>query len=142
MEWLTEWPRFGIEGLCMKSPNQSYRPGYRGWLKYRIRARTEAVITVVTGSIETPETLLLARFDETGRLRYVARTSPLTRKAAAALAPLLALPTTPIPCTSAGLGRAGTRPTPTTSSPSPRTRWPSSPETWPRTRAPERSATS
>jgi ATP-dependent DNA ligase len=89
MEWLTEWPRFGIEGLCMKSPDQAYKPGYRGWLKYRIRASTEGVTAAVTGSIEAPETLLLARLDEADRLRYVARTTPLTRKAAADLAPLL-----------------------------------------------------
>jgi len=90
MEWLTEWPRFGIEGLCMKHPDQPYRPGFRGWLKYRIRASTEAIIAAVTGTIEQPTTLLLARFDEHGRLRYVARTTPLTRKFAADLAPQLA----------------------------------------------------
>ena len=90
MEWLTEWPRFGIEGLCMKQPDQSYRPGYRGWLKYRIKASAEAVITALTGSIENPATLLLARFDEHGRLRYVARTTPLNSRAAADLAPQLA----------------------------------------------------
>lgn len=88
--WLTEWPsRYCTEGVVMKRPDQAYRPAYRGWRRYRIRASAEAVIAAVTGSIEHPDTLLLARFDTSGELRYTARTTPLTRTAAAQLTGLL-----------------------------------------------------
>jgi ATP-dependent DNA ligase len=89
-EWLRAWTAFGIEGLCFKRPGQVYEPGRRGWLKYRIRASTEAIVGAVTGLIEAPSSVLLGRIDEAGRLRYVARSTPLSRRAAGELGQLLA----------------------------------------------------
>jgi ATP-dependent DNA ligase len=76
-EWLAEWPSLGMEGLVVKRLGGAYQPGRRGWRKLRQRQTTEAVIGGVTGSIERPETLLLGRFDTSGRLRYAGRSRPL-----------------------------------------------------------------
>lgn len=89
-EWLT-WTSAGLEGLCFKRLAEPYRPGARrGWSKYKFRATTDAIIGAVTGSITAPRTLLLGRFDHTGALRYMGRTVPLARAAAAELARVLA----------------------------------------------------
>jgi ATP-dependent DNA ligase len=88
--WLAEWvPTYGIEGVVWKRPDSAYRPGRRGWLKYRLRWTTEAVVGGVTGTIAHPQDLLMGRFDRDGRLRYVGRSTPLTPAAAAALGRLL-----------------------------------------------------
>ena len=36
----------------------------------------EGIIAVVTGAVTSPASLLLARYDDTGRLRLIARTTP------------------------------------------------------------------
>ncbi|WP_159450974.1 hypothetical protein [Micromonospora cremea] len=56
-----------------------WRPtaGRRGWQKVRAYRTTEAIIGGVTPSINNPETLLLGRCDQHGRLRYTGRTNPL-----------------------------------------------------------------
>ncbi|MBR7828766.1 ATP-dependent DNA ligase [Actinospica sp. MGRD01-02] len=87
--WLAAWLPLGIEGLCFKRADQPYQPGRRGWLKYRVRHSTEAVVGAVTGRIEAPSSLLLGRFDESGRLRYVARTTTIARTSAAEVGALL-----------------------------------------------------
>ena len=84
--WLSAWLPLGIEGVCFKDPAERYEPGRRGWLKYRRRSTTEAVIGAVTGGLEDPEGLLLGRFDQDGALRFVARSAPLSPEAAADLA--------------------------------------------------------
>ncbi|MEU9919606.1 hypothetical protein [Streptomyces sp. NPDC051001] len=54
-----------------------YVAGGRGWTKYKARHTTEAIVGAVTGSLRTPTTALLARYDESGRLRYTGRTTTL-----------------------------------------------------------------
>lgn len=88
--WLQAWSPLGIEGVCFKDPLMTYRPGSRGWKKYRLRSSTEAVIGAVTGTPDHPESLLLGRFDARGRLRFAGRTSPLPAHTAASLARQLA----------------------------------------------------
>jgi ATP-dependent DNA ligase len=88
-EWLTTWTTAGIEGVVAKRSDSRYQPGRRGWLKYRTRSSTEAIIGGVTGTLHDPETLLLGRMDTAGRLRYTGRTHPLTTQQRRELAPLL-----------------------------------------------------
>ncbi|OIV39359.1 ATP-dependent DNA ligase [Mangrovactinospora gilvigrisea] len=77
-EWLDPaWGAVGIEGVVAKGAEQPYRPGARGWLKIRSRSSAEALIAGTTGSRSAPASLLVARYDDTGRLRLVARTTPL-----------------------------------------------------------------
>jgi ATP-dependent DNA ligase len=76
-EWLRTWPAVGVEGLVAKGLDQPYQPGRRGWYKIRAKDTTEAVIGAVTGSPHRPETVLLGRYDDTGTLRLVARSTPL-----------------------------------------------------------------
>ncbi len=78
-DWLTEWTvATGIEGVVTKRLGSRYQPGRRsGWWKFRKHLTTEAIVAGVTGSLHSPETLLLGRFDRWGRLRYTGRTHPL-----------------------------------------------------------------
>jgi ATP-dependent DNA ligase len=78
VEWFTAWTSTGIEGLIIKGLASRYRPGRRGWSKYRSKTTTEAIIAGVLGSTSDPHALLLGRFDHQDRLRYVGRTHPLT----------------------------------------------------------------
>lgn len=84
--WLQAWLPLGIEGACFKDPEQHYQPGRRGWLKYRVRSSTEAIIGAVTGTLARPESLLLGRFDAHGSLRFAGRTTPLGASVSTALA--------------------------------------------------------
>lgn len=81
----------GIEGIVVKTAGGSYRPGERSgsWSKVRAYDTAEGVITGVTGRPHAPNTLLLGRHDPAGRLRLVARTTPLTAVDRAQLGPLL-----------------------------------------------------
>jgi len=74
--WL-EWTAVGVEGLVFKRLDQRYLPGSRGWRKYRTRHTTEALVGAVSSSIARPQTVLLGRFDATGRLQFVGRTAVL-----------------------------------------------------------------
>ncbi|MEU9061765.1 ATP-dependent DNA ligase [Streptomyces sp. NPDC048430] len=77
-EWLYKWTDVpGVEGVVLKSLTGRYRPGVRGWTKVRRRNSTEALIGGVTGSLYRPQVLLLGRYDTTGRLRLVGKTTPL-----------------------------------------------------------------
>lgn len=87
-DWLS-WTAVGMEGLVFKRLNQRYTPGRRGWTKYRATASAEAVVGAVSGSLVRPTTVLLGRLDEHGTLRYVGRTSVLSRDASRALAAAL-----------------------------------------------------
>lgn len=86
--WMS-WSTVGIEGVVVKNPGQRYLPGRRAWSKLRARSSTEAIIGAVTGTLRSPSTLLLGRYDTTGRLRYTGRTVPLAAEARTQLAPLL-----------------------------------------------------
>ncbi|MER5509366.1 ATP-dependent DNA ligase [Streptomyces sp. NPDC002766] len=87
-EWLT-WTAVGMEGVVFKRLDSVYSPGTRGWLKYKPRETTEAIVGAVTGPLTAPRTLLLGRHDSAGRLQYIGRTTTLTAAAGTALAPLI-----------------------------------------------------
>lgn len=77
-EWLNEWTGMpGTEGIVIKSVTGRYLPAVRGWTKVRRRESFEALIGGVTGSLQRPHFLLLARYDNAGRLRLVGKTVPL-----------------------------------------------------------------
>ncbi|MFJ6797346.1 ATP-dependent DNA ligase [Streptomyces sp. NPDC091268] len=77
--WLRQWARVGVEGVVAKGREQPYQPGRRGWQKYRSHDTAEAVIGAVTGTLDRPETVLLAhRCIPDGELRLVARSAPLS----------------------------------------------------------------
>jgi len=86
-EWLDAWTDQGLEGLVIKSLTGTYQPGRRGWRKLRRRHTTEAIVAGLAGS-----SLLLARFDADGRLRYAGRSAPLSPAERSVLDPLLVAP--------------------------------------------------
>ncbi|MFF5553852.1 ATP-dependent DNA ligase [Streptomyces olivaceoviridis] len=106
-EWLT-WTAVGVEGIVYKQLDSIYAPSVRGWRKYKVRETQEAIVGAVTGSLRTPRTLLLGRYDTNGRLQYTGRTTTLPQAAARNVAVLLAPPTGEHPWTgwtfSAGWG--------------------------------------
>jgi ATP-dependent DNA ligase len=90
--WLEEYASVdvGVEGLVVKGLAQSYRPGVRGWRKYRIRHTREAVVGAVTGPPEAPRSLVLALPAATGtRMRAAGVTLPLTASQAQEMAVML-----------------------------------------------------
>jgi ATP-dependent DNA ligase len=88
-EWLT-WASVGMEGVLFKRLDGVYEPGVRGWRKYKVRETTEAIVGAVTGTLSAPRTLLLGRFDDSGRLQYTGRTTTLAQAASSTVAGLLA----------------------------------------------------
>jgi ATP-dependent DNA ligase len=78
-----------MEGVLFKRLDSVYEPGVRGWLKYKVRETTEAIVGAVTGSLAAPSSLLLGRYDDDGRLQYTGRTTTLARAASATVAGLL-----------------------------------------------------
>ncbi|MDL4819323.1 ATP-dependent DNA ligase [Actinomadura opuntiae] len=87
--WFEILPAQGIEGLVIKAAAGRYREGKRGWWKVKHRTTTEAIIGGVTGTLAAPQTLILGRYEQDGRLRVVARSAPLPPSAAQELAALL-----------------------------------------------------
>jgi ATP-dependent DNA ligase len=88
--WLdAAWGAVGVEGCMIKDPESRYLPGVRGWSKLRARTTTEAIVGAVTGTAHSPTSLLLGRLDTAGRLKLVARTTALSRAAAAELGAVL-----------------------------------------------------
>jgi bifunctional non-homologous end joining protein LigD len=89
---------FGLEGVVVKDPRSSYRPGQRSpsWLKLKHTRMQEAVIVGIRpgkGDREGTFGSLLLAVPETGRLRYVGRvgtgfTDRMLRDLLARLAPL------------------------------------------------------
>ncbi|MGI5405097.1 ATP-dependent DNA ligase [Streptomyces sp. CA-135486] len=75
--WLQEWADVGVEGVVAKGAAQPYLPGRRGWRKIRAHNSAEAIIGAVTGPFTRPSSLLLGRYTSRGRLRLVARSTPL-----------------------------------------------------------------
>lgn len=71
----------GIEGLVVKAAASAYREGKRDWWKVKHYRTTEAIIGGVTGSTSAPQTLILGRYSERGRLRVVGQTSVLPTSA-------------------------------------------------------------
>ncbi|MEV1004840.1 hypothetical protein [Nonomuraea sp. NPDC050202] len=79
----------GAEGLVIKPTRSTYRCGARGWYKLKRRTSADAVVGGYTGHPGRPSGLILGRYDQTGRLRVVGRTTQLTAQAATDIAPLL-----------------------------------------------------
>ncbi|QMV12126.1 ATP-dependent DNA ligase [Streptomyces lincolnensis] len=79
LDWLDPaWGTVGIEGVVIKGGGQPYLPGRRAWIKVRSRTTAEALVGGITGTLSSPATLLLARYDAVGDLRLLARTTPLS----------------------------------------------------------------
>jgi ATP-dependent DNA ligase len=87
--WFRTLTAAGVEGIMIKPSGEPYRPGARGWMKYKARSTTEAIVGGITGTLARPVTLLLGRYTRDGHLRVAGRTTPLKRQAAKELAPLL-----------------------------------------------------
>nr|WP_296064227.1 ATP-dependent DNA ligase [uncultured Actinoplanes sp.] len=87
MLWLKAYAPLGSEGLVIKDLAGRYRR--TGWWKYKLRTTTEAIIGGVTGTLSEPDSLLLGRRDDRGRLRYVGRTGALTVPQRRDVTPLL-----------------------------------------------------
>ncbi|MEU0896779.1 ATP-dependent DNA ligase [Streptomyces massasporeus] len=84
-EWLT-WAAVGIEGVVFKRLDAPYQSSVRGWLKYKTRETTEAIVGGVTGPLTSPRSLLLGRYDAQGRLQYTGRSTTLARAAGSTIA--------------------------------------------------------
>lgn len=77
--WYEEMPVVGVEGLVVKDLRRAYRPGHRGWWKYKYRATTETIVGGVIGHAGSPQALILGRrHPQFGDLRIVGRTQDLT----------------------------------------------------------------
>ncbi|MFI7643386.1 RNA ligase family protein [Nonomuraea sp. NPDC049400] len=87
--WYESMHVAGVEGLVIKPTGSRYESGVRGWAKLKRRASAEAVVGGYVGRAKRPSGLLLGRYDNAGRLRVVGRTTQLTARAAAEIAPLL-----------------------------------------------------
>ena len=85
--WLDTWTEVpGIEGLVIRGSRQRYQPGARTMIKVRRRNTTEVIIGGVTGSLGSPQALVLGRLDQAGVLRAVGRSTPIAGAAARQLA--------------------------------------------------------
>ncbi|WP_327749762.1 ATP-dependent DNA ligase [Streptomyces europaeiscabiei] len=79
----------GVEGLVGKRTNAPYAAGLAsGWVKWRERHTTEAVVIGVTGMTPAAQALVLGR-PAGGRMRAVGVSLPLTQQVRLAVAPLL-----------------------------------------------------
>ncbi|WP_344946445.1 ATP-dependent DNA ligase [Sphaerisporangium flaviroseum] len=87
--WFRILTAAGVEGVMIKPAGEPYRPGARGWMKYKARTTTEAIVGGVTGTLSRPVTLVLGRYTAGGHLRVAGRSTPLRSHAAEQLAPLL-----------------------------------------------------
>jgi len=81
----------GIEGLVLKKLTDPYRPGVRGWRKYRTRHTTEALVGAVTSPLHHPDRLVLGLPDGE-QLRVVGGTVALTDAQAREIGALLRPP--------------------------------------------------
>ncbi|MFG2440790.1 ATP-dependent DNA ligase [Streptomyces sp. NPDC048508] len=112
LPWMRQWAPAGIEGVVAKRLTGVYQGGVRGWGKARVRNTSETLVGAVTGRVQAPSTLLLARQVEAGRLHFVGRTTVLSRQTAAGVGRLLHLQTDGHPWTgrrfSAGWGSTET----------------------------------
>ncbi|MFC4909491.1 ATP-dependent DNA ligase [Actinomadura gamaensis] len=87
----------GVEGMVAKSASGAYRPGRRGWWKWKRRRTTEAIVGGITGTLARPGALILGRMDAEGELHVVGRTVPVTAPARERIARLLRPPAGPHP---------------------------------------------
>ncbi|MFG2045342.1 ATP-dependent DNA ligase [Dactylosporangium sp. NPDC048998] len=75
--WMRDWQPAGVEGVVVKPTAGRYVPGQAGWVKVKTRDTVDAIVGGVTGSLTVPQVLLLGRWDEHGRLRYLGQTLPV-----------------------------------------------------------------
>ena len=87
--WFDAFAAQGVEGLVVKDADGAYLEGRRRWWKVKRRITTEAIVGGVTGTRQAPDSLILGRYDTGGRLRVVARTTPLPPAARTSLADVL-----------------------------------------------------
>lgn len=80
MDWWSGLADAGVEGLVCKDGRSRYRPGHRGWLKYKRRTTTDAIVGGIIGKTHSPRSLILGRYDTDGRLRIAGRTTDLSRR--------------------------------------------------------------
>ncbi|MFG3157117.1 ATP-dependent DNA ligase [Streptomyces sp. NPDC048219] len=79
----------GVEGLVGKPARAPYTAGQAsGWVKWRSRHTTEAVVMGVTGATPATQALVLGR-PQAGRMRAVGVSLPLPQAVRVAVAPLL-----------------------------------------------------
>ncbi|MGW6645375.1 ATP-dependent DNA ligase [Streptomyces iakyrus] len=84
-EWLT-WAAVGMEGVVFKQLDSAYQPPVRGWLTYKVRETTEAIVGAATGPLVSPRSVLLGGYDVQGRLQYAGRSTTLARSTGSAIA--------------------------------------------------------
>lgn len=89
VSWMSSWASTGVEGIVSKALDGRYIPGSRDWIKCRHRSSAEIVIGGLVGRPDRPSSIIGGRYDSSGRLRIVARSTPLPAAAAAALADAL-----------------------------------------------------
>lgn len=78
MQWWAEMPSVGVEGVVIKDARRSYRPGRRGWRKYKHRVTTEAIVGGVIGRADAPRSLILGRVESgSGELRIAGHSTEL-----------------------------------------------------------------
>lgn len=79
LAWMRgEVAEIGIEGVVAKLVDRAYRPGRTGdWVKTRQKTVVDAVVVGVTGAVDRPEEVVLARRDNTGELRRIGLSLPL-----------------------------------------------------------------
>src|SRR5664279_2161977 len=89
--WLADHARAdaGIEGLVAKGAATLYRPGRRGWSKYKHRITEEAIVGAVIGPITRPESIVAGRYTQDGQLVIVGRSVPLSPAQSVSLAAVL-----------------------------------------------------
>jgi hypothetical protein len=75
-KWLS-WASVGMEGVVHKRLDGASEPSARGWLQYKVRETTEAVVGAVTGPAAPPRSLLLGRYDDEGHLQHWPHHRPL-----------------------------------------------------------------
>lgn len=90
-EWLAEYAEnpVGIEGVVVKGRSSRYLPGRREWAKLRLRDTVEAIVAGVTGSLGSPERLVLAVVGDGGTLVFAGTSTELDRAQRAEVASLL-----------------------------------------------------
>lgn len=89
VEWMDSWATVGVEGIVSKALDRPYVAGSRDWVKCKHRRTIDVVVGGLVGSWRRPSSVIGGRYDAAGRLRIVARSTPLSAGAAAELAGVL-----------------------------------------------------
>ena len=63
-----------LEGVVAKRADQPYQPGKRSWIKVKRYETADLVVAGYVGDPESPSSLLLGAYDETGQLKFVGAT--------------------------------------------------------------------